>query len=87
MAVEDFVDDSTTTRQEYLEGYTLRTSTNDGRRLDDRMTAIINRYEAPEADRRSRDEYGFENKEMDTLTEHFMRMPTEIDPCFWRVRV
>jgi len=71
-----------TTRQEYL-----GTSTNDGLPWDDRMTAVINRYEAPEADKHGRGEYGFENKEMDILSERFMRMPMKIDPCFWRVRV
>ncbi|KAF8318845.1 hypothetical protein F5887DRAFT_1166918 [Amanita rubescens] len=87
-SVPGFSDESdTSARDGYLgRGTSLTTPVGDGLTLDDRMTSIINRYEAA-ADAQDRREPGFENEEVAALAERFQRIPTDSDPFFWRVRV
>ncbi|KAF8328620.1 hypothetical protein F5887DRAFT_924204 [Amanita rubescens] len=87
-SVPGFSDESdTSARDGYLgRGTSLTTPVGDGLTLDDRMTSIINRYEAA-ADAQDRRKPGFENEEVAALAERFQRIPTDSDPFFWRVRV
>ena len=62
-------------------------SGNDNLGWDNRMTAVIDRYESTSLGSGSQVTNLVEHEEMIALAERFMRMPTAEDPGLWKVRV
>ena len=69
------------------EGSVAASSANDNLGWDNRMTAVIDRYESTSLGSGSQVTNLVEHEEMIHLAERFMRMPTAEDPGLWKVRV
>jgi hypothetical protein len=66
---------------------TTATVTHDGRPIDSRLTAVINRWEVQGTPGDGNSEADIEYVEMASLTDRMSHLPTTTDPEMWRVRV
>jgi hypothetical protein len=64
----------------------VTTANKDGRPLDYRLMAVVNRYEAQGVAGEGYTKSS-ENADIASLAEHLSRLPMTTDPCMWRVRV
>ena len=86
-AEDGFIDNGSLTGRRPTTLQTTATASHDGRPVDSRLTAVINRWEArgTPGDRNSDAE--IEYVEMGTLCDRLSCLPTMKDPEMWRVRV
>jgi len=85
--IQDIVDEDAIGQHWRLDSQTLGTVSNEGKHMDQRMSVVVNRYDARSMDGQHRScEPGSEN-DMALLTERLRRWPKDTDPGLWRVRV
>ena len=86
-AEDGFIDKDAFTGCERTTSQTSVTSSRDGRPLDSRLSAVINRWEAQGTPGDGDSDSGIEYVEMASLSDCFSRLPAMTDSEMWRVRV